>query len=108
MAVTKRHIESFDEITSEEFLAVEQLLKKINLATQEIYGPSAYIIHQKNGAEVGQTVPHVHFHYIPKKKTKQKAIAVFGLFWSFVANIFKSPISKEELSKNVELMKQKF
>ncbi|MCK4499240.1 HIT family protein [Candidatus Babeliales bacterium] len=106
MAVTKRHIERFDEITNEEFLAIGRLLKKTNLAVQKIYGPSAYIIHQKNGAAVGQTVPHVHFHYIPKKKTKHKKIAIFGLLWSFVANIFKSPISMSKLRENVILMKR--
>lgn len=108
LAVIKRHIESFDESTPEEISAIGRLLKKINTATQKIRGPSAYMILQKNGHEVGQTVPHVHFHYIPKRKSKYKSIPLFGLLWSFIKTVFKKPIRKEELEKSVTLMKEEF
>lgn len=108
MAVTKRHIENFDQATEEEISAIGKLLKKINIAIQKIYGPSSYMILQKNGGEVGQTVPHVHFHYIPKRKIDNKKISAFGLLWNFFINIFKKPISNDELSKNVDLMKNQF
>ena len=66
LVVVKRHINSFEEVTDEEFLAVKHLLKKINNAMQKIIGPSIYIILQKNGYGI-QSVPHVHFHYISKE-----------------------------------------
>lgn len=104
LVVVKRHIKTFDNITDEETLAVGRLLKKINTAIQKINGPSAYMIMQKNGGEVGQTVPHVHFHYIPKKSNGNK-IAMFGLFWNFFIDAFKKPMSKEKLAKWVDKMK---
>jgi diadenosine tetraphosphate (Ap4A) HIT family hydrolase len=108
LAIIKRHIEKFEESTAEEISAIGNLLKKINLAVQKIYGPSSYMILQKNSPEVGQTVPHVHFHYIPKKKTGKRIISIFGLLWSFIITVFKKPIKKEELAKNVALMKREF
>jgi len=108
LAVITRHIESFDKSTAEEISAIGRLLKKINVVVQKIHGPSAYMILQKNGREVGQTVPHVHFHYIPNKKTESRAVSIFGLLWSFIITMFKKPITKEELAKNVALMKKEF
>jgi len=108
LAGIKRHIENFEQSTPEEISAIGKLLKKINVAVQKIYGPSAYMILQKNGREVGQTVPHVHFHYIPKKKTESKVIPIFGLLWSFVTTVFKKPITDKELAKNVALMRREF
>ena len=104
MIVVKRHVENLDELTDEEFLATGQLLQKINTATQIVRGPSSYLILEKNGVEVGQTVPHVHVHFIPKNKTGSP-ISQFGFLWNFVANIFHRPIPIQELSKNVDVMK---
>jgi diadenosine tetraphosphate (Ap4A) HIT family hydrolase len=108
LAIIKRHVKTFEGYTDDELTAIGRLLKKINIAIQKIYGPSSYIILQKNGWEVGQTVPHVHFHYIPKKKTGHRTIPLFGLFWSFIKRVFKKPITQEELIQNVTLMKQQF
>ena len=107
LAVIRRHIETFEESTDEEISAIGRLLKKINLAVQKIHGPSSYMILQKNGREVGQTVPHFHFHYIPKKKTESRVMPALGLLWSFLTTMFKKPLPKEELTKNVSSMKQR-
>lgn len=105
LVVPKRHIERFEETSSEEVQAIGRLLKKINAAMQTINGPSSYLILQKNGKEVGQTVPHVHVHYIPKREEPNKSIAVFGLLWNFFVSIFQRPMSDKQLKKNVEMMK---
>ena len=105
MVVVKRHIESLEELSDEEFLATGQLLRKINDAIQATQGPSSYLILEKNGVDVGQTVPHVHVHYIPKKKT-DSALGATGLLWGFVTNIFQRPLSHEKLSEKVGVMKQ--
>jgi diadenosine tetraphosphate (Ap4A) HIT family hydrolase len=64
------------------------------VAAQKVFGTSSYLLLQKNGYEVGQTVPHVHFHYIPRKAGDSSTL-VF-LFKMFLANA-KSPISPEEM-----------
>jgi histidine triad (HIT) family protein len=104
LVVVKRHVERFEEITDEECLAIGRLLKKINKVVQKINGPSSYLILQKNGCEVGQTVPHVHVHYVPKKVSDNK-LAPFGLLWNFVWENFQRPLSKEKLAEYVGIMR---
>jgi histidine triad (HIT) family protein len=103
LVVIKRHIEKFEDVSEQEFTAVGRLLKKINIAIQKFNGPSSYLILQKNGREVGQTVPHVHFHYIPKKISNNK-LSPFGLLWDFILEPFKSPIKPNELDECVQKM----
>lgn len=109
MVVVKRHIENLEELSDDEFLATGQLLRKINDAIQVTQGPSSYLILEKNGVEVGQSVPHVHIHYIPKKKTDSTTCfhtRSFGLLWNFITNVFQRPLSREKLSEKVGAMKQ--
>lgn len=104
LIVTQRHLKQLDEVTNEEFLAIGQLIKKINDAIQKINGSSSYLILQKNGPEVGQTVPHVHVHYIPKKITSNK-LSVMGLMLDFVIAPFQSAIDKEQMAEHVATMR---
>lgn len=66
LVITKRHIGSFFETTQEEKVA---LLKALEMAKSDLdreYRPSAYNIGINDGAEAGQTVPHLHVHLIPR------------------------------------------
>jgi len=105
LIVIKRHIAKIEDATENEMSAAFRLIKRINAIVQKINGPSSYMLLQKNGAEVGQTVPHVHIHYIPKKESDHKSLATFGLLWHFVLSPFQRPISKKELAERVEKMK---
>jgi len=105
LIVPKRHIERFEEASEEEIIAMGQAIKKINRAIQQVNGPSSYLILQKNGPEVGQTVPHVHVHYIPKKVTNNK-LTLFGLLWDFVIAPFQRPLKQEQLALCVTTMQQ--
>jgi len=105
LIVTKRHIERFEQATEEEITAIGRAIKKIDRAVQKINGPSSYILLQKNGHDVGQTVPHVHVHYIPKKISNNK-LAPYNFLWSFIVSLFKQPIEQEQLAINVKDMRQ--
>ncbi len=107
LIITKRHIRQLDQATDEELLAMGKLIKKINTIIQRVNGPSSYIALQKNGAEVGQTVPHVHIHYIPRKIT-HKSYAVMGLLSDILIEPFQQPINTKTLIHNVALMKKQF
>ena len=37
---------------------------RVHEAASKIFGEADYLILQKDGAGVGQSVPHVHFHYV--------------------------------------------
>lgn len=101
LIIPKRHVERFDQLTDEEILQIGQVIKKVNVAAQKVFGTSAYLLHQKNGVEAGQTVFHVHFHYIPKKAGDTSTIKF--LLKAYIANS-RSPISKEEMEKMVQQM----
>ncbi len=102
LIIPKRHVERFEMLSDEESLRMFQVIKKTDVAAQKVFGTSAYLLLQKNGHEVGQTVPHVHFHYIPRK-AGDSSVVVF-LFKMFLSNV-KGPISPEEMHETVEKLK---
>ena len=67
LIIPKRHVERFDALTDQESLKIAQVIKKVDAAARQVFNSSAYLLYQKNGREVGQSVPHVHFHYIPRQ-----------------------------------------
>jgi len=57
---------------------------------QKIIDINSYLILQKNGKAVGQTVSHLHFHYIPNKKNGSN----FGFLFHFVVYPLKKKIKE--------------
>ena len=108
LVVIKRHIENIDNATDEEIAAAFRLIKKINAIVQKLNGPSSYLLLQKNGREAGQTVPHVHIHYLPTKQTDCRNTPTFGLLWPFIRSPFQRAIPKDVLAADVAVMKKEF
>jgi len=103
LILPKRHIERFEDLSYEEMREMQFLINKVNLAAQKVFQTSSYLLLQKNGTEVGQTVPHMHFHYIARKKGDSSTL-------KFLANMFissiKSPISEEEMQAKTALLQE--
>lgn len=103
LIVPKRHTDRFEKLSDEEFSHIVRVIKKVNLAVMKVFDTSSYLILQKNGFEAGQTVPHVHFHYIPRKA---KDSSFLKFFWRmYIANIQK-PIKAEKMQEIVGKMKE--
>ena len=102
LVIPKRHVERFEMLSDDEVLQIFRVIHKVDLAAKKAFGISAYLLWQKNGREVGQTVPHVHFHYIPRK-TGDGSVLKF-IFKTFLVNAQK-PIEPAEIQKAVEKMK---
>lgn len=102
LIIPKRHVERFEQLTDEEALRITQVIKKVNVAAQKVFAASSYLLLQKNGPEAGQTVPHVHVHYMPRQTGDHSALKFF--FQMYLANI-KSPISEEAMKAAVSEMK---
>jgi diadenosine tetraphosphate (Ap4A) HIT family hydrolase len=66
LIIPKRHVATFFETTTEERLAIFELLDKAKLALDAELHPAAYNIGVNDGAAAGQTIPHLHFHLIPR------------------------------------------
>lgn len=102
LILPKRHVERFELLTDDEITRIGQVIKKVNKAAEKAFGTATYLLLQKNGQEVGQQVPHVHVHYIPRKAGDSWTIPF--IFKMYISNL-GSPISAQEMKKNVEKMK---
>lgn len=103
LVLPKRHVERFELLTDEEITQIGKVIKKVDQAVTKVFGTSSYLLLQKNGIEVGQSVPHVHVHYIPRKEGDS---STFGfLMKMYIANA-KGPISADEIQETVDKLKQ--
>ena len=75
LVLPKRHVERFEQLTDQEITQMGKVIKKVDRAVTEVFSTSSYLLLQKNGIEVGQSVPHVHVHYIPGKKAIAQHLA---------------------------------
>ena len=66
LIMPKRHVVTFFDTTTEERLAMFELMDKAKLALDAELHPTAYNIGVNDGAAAGQTIPHVHIHLIPR------------------------------------------
>lgn len=93
LILPKRHVERFEDLNEKELNKIFSVIKKTHFAVQKVIDVNSYIILQKNGKDVGQTVPHLHFHYIPNKKSGSS----FSFLFKFVIYPFMSKINKDEM-----------
>lgn len=66
--VPKKHIESFFDLTDEEIIKINILIKELKNLIQEKYNPDAYNIGINDGEAAGRTIHHLHIHLIPRYK----------------------------------------
>ena len=102
LIIPKRHAERFDTLSAEESSLIFQVIKKVDKAAQEVFGTSSYLLLQKNGLEVGQTVPHVHFHYIARPTGESSSI---GIMTKMLLEPLRKPISPQKMESITTEMK---
>lgn len=66
LIIPKRHVATIFETTTEERLAMFDLMEKAKLGIDREFHPASYNIGVNDGPAAGQTVPHVHIHLIPR------------------------------------------
>jgi diadenosine tetraphosphate (Ap4A) HIT family hydrolase len=66
LAIPRRHVTSFFELTEEEVTAVHALLCRMKDRLDGDRKPGGYTIGINNGTASGQTIAHVHVHLIPR------------------------------------------
>jgi diadenosine tetraphosphate (Ap4A) HIT family hydrolase len=103
LIIPKRHVERFEMLKDEEIVQMGRVIQKVDQAVRKVFETSAYILIQKNGYEVGQSVPHVHFHYTPRKQGDDSHLKfIFKLYWSNLG----SPLSESEMQEMVQKLKE--
>lgn len=88
----KRHVEFFEALTAEEVVEMHALIQKARAKALEVLGPHDYLLLQKNGEGAGQSVPHVHIHYLPR----MEGTAAF--LWRFLTRPYGGPDAPEVIS----------
>lgn len=66
LVIPKENSPTMDTLSEDAASSLGQVLPKICKAIMKITGAKDYNIIQNNGENAGQTVPHLHFHIIPK------------------------------------------
>lgn len=103
LVVPKRHVERFEELSDEEADRICRVMKKVHQAAKKAFSASAYLLLEKNGHEVGQEVPHVHFHYIPRQAGDS---SILKLFFRIIWNNLKKPLSPSQTELTLDKMKE--
>lgn len=93
LVLPKRHVVRFEDLTDSEMSEIKEIVRKVDQMSQKIYGSSGYLLLEKNGREAGQSVPHVHFHYLPRNSDQSGLWLVVQIL---LAPILK-PLSLEEM-----------
>lgn len=103
LIIPKRHVERFEKLTEEEITQIGRTIKRVNLLISQIFHTSTYLLAEKNGKEVGQSVPHIHFHYIPRKSGDD---SILYFLWRSYAAYLGKPLSPIQMKEIVNQLKQ--
>ena len=67
LVVTRRHIGTLLDLSDDECRAVLLAAKRVAHALQGAFEPLGILALQNNGVYSGQSVPHYHFHVVPRQ-----------------------------------------
>ncbi|MBI3626760.1 HIT family protein [Candidatus Uhrbacteria bacterium] len=67
LVIPKTHYESFLHVDKADLEKLIHSVQKIAKAVVQALGCEGFNLGQNNGVAAGQTVPHVHFHIMPRK-----------------------------------------
>lgn len=98
LILPKRHVESLEELSPEEMGDIERIVHKIDPLMKRLYRSTGSLFLEKNGAVAGQSVPHVHFHYLPRSKAQSQ----LSFILSFLSRPWFKPLSKREIEETVD------
>ena len=69
LIVTKRHIESFFDLTVDETIELHEILKRQKNELENIDKTiSSFNVGVNDGEDAGQSIKHCHIHLIPRRK----------------------------------------
>ncbi|RXW20517.1 hypothetical protein EST38_g5328 [Candolleomyces aberdarensis] len=67
LVVPTRPVPRIADLNDKEYVSLMRSVRRVSLAVQRAYGADALTIACQDGKAAGQSVPHVHFHILPRK-----------------------------------------
>jgi Diadenosine tetraphosphate (Ap4A) hydrolase and other HIT family hydrolases len=67
LVIPFRHVQRIAELTQEEFSDLFMMLSQVDNLMRSTHHADGYNIGLNDGPAAGQTVPHLHFHVVPRK-----------------------------------------
>jgi ATP adenylyltransferase len=77
MVVPNRHITRFIELTKDETIRINRAIQGYQLLLDELYNPKGYNIGMNEG-NAGASIPHLHFHVVPRYGSELGFIDIVG------------------------------
>ena len=77
MVVPNRHVLRFIELTKEEIIHMNRTIQGLQLLLDELYSPKGYNIGINEGI-AGASIPHLHFHVVPRYGEELGYIDIIG------------------------------
>ena len=104
LIISKKHRNSFYELSKSEYVEAITLAITIFNAFRETEQANIATIYHKSGKRAGQTVPHWHLHVMLTKNRPSTFIEKVSCIWK---GYFRTRLSDEELEKRVSLYSNK-
>lgn len=102
-----RCVSSFDEITTEEVMALFSMRKRIVDALKITFGAEGFHFVWNEGVVAGQSVPHFHLHIVPRK-AGDTGITEYEPRTFLYRPGSREPSPEKELQAVAEMIKKKF
>lgn len=67
LVIPKRHVAKYDDLTTEEKLAIEELRIKLVVALKQLFQAEGFHFAWNENKVAGQSIPHFHLHIVPRK-----------------------------------------
>jgi ATP adenylyltransferase len=77
LIVPNRHVLRFIELSKEEIIHINRAIQGYQLLLDELYKPKGYNIGMNEG-NAGASIPHLHFHIVPRYGTELGYIDIIG------------------------------
>lgn len=68
LVITKEAAEGILDLSPEGAKALIATTQKVTRAVKKGLGPAGVMLAQLNGTAAGQTIPHIHFHILPRNE----------------------------------------
>jgi diadenosine tetraphosphate (Ap4A) HIT family hydrolase len=104
LIIPNRHVARFEGLNPEEIAEMGALIQKMEPLLSPLFQSGEYLLLQKNGRGVGQSVDHVHVHMIPKPNTMSQLTYILRFF---IRPLLK-PESVDSIREEVELIRSHF